>query len=150
MLEFVKLFQWKKVAIAFRSATRGLIYENTSSTRGILWKIPRPATLFPVNFAKFLRTSFLQNTCGQLLLLCPMALSDRELQPHYLKNICCWEIDCSKHYHLSKYFIKFPWTPSSTVKAIVTFKKNTNCKILKADGAIWAPPELISHNPLLF
>ena len=79
-------------------------------------KIPRPATLlkkrlwhrgFPVNFAKFLRTSFLQNTCGQLL-LCPMAFSDWELQSHYFKNICCWEIDCSKHYRLSKYFIKFP------------------------------------------
>ena len=42
-----------------------------AATRGVLW----PKTLlrlwyrcFPVNFVKFLRTSFLQNTFGRLLL----------------------------------------------------------------------------------
>ena len=43
----------------------------------------------------------------------------------------CPEISC-----LSKYFIKFPRTPSGTAKAIATFKETTNCKIPQAVGAI--------------
>ena len=93
---------------------------------------------FPVNFAKFLRTPFLQNTSGRLL-LCFMAFSDWEFLPQRFKNICYWKIDCGKHYRLSKYFIKFPRTPSGTAKAIATFKETTNCKIPQAVGAIWAP-----------
>ena len=40
---------------------------------------------------------------------------------------------------ISKYFIKFPRTPSGTDKAIATFKKTTNCEIPQAVSAIWAP-----------
>ena len=43
----------------------------------------------------------------------------------------CPEIRC-----LSKYFIKFPRTPSGTAKAIATFKETTNCKIPQAVGAM--------------
>ena len=48
-----------------------------AATRGLGHQRPRPATLlkkslwhrcFPVNFAKFLRISFLQSTFGRLLL----------------------------------------------------------------------------------
>ena len=43
---------------------------------------------------------------------------------------------CAEISRLSKYFIKFPRTPSRTAKAIVTFKETTNCKILQAIGTI--------------
>ena len=68
-----------------------------------------------------------------------MAFNDWEFLPQRFKNICYWKIDCGKHYRLSKYFIKFPRTPSGTAKAIATFKETTNCKIPQAVGAIWAP-----------
>ena len=68
-----------------------------------------------------------------------MAFSDWELLPLRLKNICCWKIYCGKYYRLSKYFIKFPRTSSGPAKATVTFKQTTNCKILQAVGAVWAP-----------
>ena len=91
-----------------------------------------------MNFAKFLRTPFLQDTSGQLL-LCFIAFSDWEFLPQRFKNICYWKIDCGKHYRLSKYFIKFPRTSSGTAKAIATLKETTDCKIPHAVGAIWAP-----------
>ena len=65
-----------------------------------------------------------------------MAFSDWEFLPQRLKNICCSKIDCGKYYRLSKYFIKFPRTPSGTAKAIATFKETTNCKIPQAVGEI--------------
>ena len=34
--------------------------------------------------------------------------------------------------------MEFPRTPSGTVKAIASFKENTNCKIPQAVGAITA------------
>ena len=40
-----------------------------AATGGVLWKKRPWHRCFPVNFAKFLRTSFLQNTSGRLLLL---------------------------------------------------------------------------------
>ena len=110
----------KRVTIAFR-----ISHQRSSMKDGL-----RPATLlkkrlrhrcFSVNFAKFLRTPFLQNTSGRLL-LCFMAFSDWEFLPQRFKNICYWKIDCGKHYRLSKYFIKFPRTSSGTAKAIATFK----------------------------
>ena len=134
----------KRVTIAFR-----ISHQRCSMKDGL-----RPATLlkkrlrhrcFSVNFAKFLRTPFLQNTSGRLL-LCFMAFSDWEFLPQRFKNICYWKIDCGKHYRLSKYFIKFPRTSSGTAKAIATFKETTNCKIPQAVGLL----ELISHNPMLF
>ena len=60
----------------------------------------RPATLFqrkllhscfPVNFAKFSRTFFLQNTSGQLI-LCFMEFSDWEILLQNFKKSCCWKI----------------------------------------------------------
>ena len=63
-----------------------------------------------------------------------MAFSDWEFLPQRFKNICYWKIDCGKHYHLSKYFIKFPKTSSGTAKAITTFKETTKCKIPQAPG----------------
>ena len=62
----------------------------------------RPATLqkkklwyrcFPVNFAKFLRTPFLQNTSGRLLLL--LAFQKRSLAALYEKR-CSWKF-CKIH-----------------------------------------------------
>ena len=115
----------------------------------------RPATLlkkrlwhrcFAVNFAKFLTTPFLQNTSGRLL-LCFMAFSDWQFLPQRFKDICCWKIDCGKHYRLSKYFYQISETPIGTAKAIATFKETTNCKIPQAVGAVWAPG---TDNPVLF
>ena len=134
----------KRVAIAFR-----ISHQWCSMKKDL-----RPATLlkkrvwhrwFPVNFAKFLRTSFLQNTSGRLV-LCFMAFSDWEFQPQRFKNICYQKIYCGKHYRLQKYFLRFPRTSSGTAKAIATFKETTNCKIPQAVGLL----ELISHNPMLF
>ena len=127
----------KRVAIVFR----------ISHQRYSMKKDLRPAVLlkkrlwhrcFPVNFAKFLRRPFLQNTSGQLF-LCFMALSDWEFLPQLFKNICFWKIDCGKHCCLSKYFIKFPRASSETAKGAATFKETTNCKISQAVSAIWAP-----------
>ena len=91
-----------------------------------------------MNFAKFLKTPFLQNTSGRLLLWF-MVFSDWEFLLQRFKNICYWKIDCGKHYRLSKYFIKFSRTSSGTAKAIALFKETANCKILQAFGAIWDP-----------
>ena len=127
----------KRVAIAFR-----ISHQRCSMKNGL-----RPATLlkkrlwhwwFPVNFTKFLRTPFLQNTSGRLL-LCFMAFSDWKFLPQRFKNICYWKIDCRKHYRLAKYFIKFPRTSTRTAKAIASFKETTNCEILQVVGAIWTP-----------
>ena len=68
-----------------------------------------------------------------------MAFSDCEFLPQRFKNICCWKIDCGKHYRLSKFFIELPRTPSGTAKAVATFKETTNCKIPHAVGAMWSP-----------
>ena len=74
-----------------------------------------------------------------------MSFSDWEFLPQPFKDICCWKIGkqvsitksfCAEISCLSKYFIKFPRTPNGTVKAIVTFKETTNCKIPQAFGAI--------------
>ena len=75
-----------------------------------------------------------------------MAFSDWELLPQHFKTICYCKIDCGKHYHLSKYFIKFPRTSSGTAKAIATFKETTKCKIPQAVGAIWASGTDFSYN----
>ena len=48
---------------------------------------------FPLNFAKFLRTSFLQNTFGQLLLDILQNICSTEYQPDYMIKIfkkCQW------------------------------------------------------------
>ena len=104
----------KRVTIAFR-----ISHQRCSMKDGL-----RPATLlkkrlrhrcFSVNFAKFLRTPFLQNTSGRVL-LCFMAFSDWEFLLQCFKNIYNWKIDCGKHYRLSKYFIIFPRTSSGTAK----------------------------------
>ena len=127
----------KRVAIAFR-----ISHQRCSAKKDL-----RPAILlkkrlwhrrFLVNFARFLRTPFLQNTSGRLR-LCFMAFSDWEFLPQRFKNICYWKIDCGKHYRLLKYFIKFSRTSSGTAKAIALFKETANCKILQAFGAIWDP-----------
>ena len=68
-----------------------------------------------------------------------MALSDWQYLTQRFKNICCWKIDCVKHYSLSKYFIKLSRNSSGTATAIATFKETANCKIPQAVGAIWAP-----------
>ena len=56
----------------------------------------RPATLlkkrlwhrcFPVNFAKFLRTPFLQNTSGRMLLKFPVLKTRTRVAPVYLNSI---------------------------------------------------------------
>ena len=92
-----------------------------------------------VNFSKFLRTPFYRIPLAD----CFCALwrfSDWQfLVPQRFKNICYWKIDCSKHYCLPKYFIKFPRTSSGTARAIATFKETTNCKIPQAVDAIRAP-----------
>ena len=107
----------------------------------------RPATLFkrkllhscfPVNFAKYSRTPFLQSTSGQLL-LCFIEFSDWELLPQNFKNSCCWKIGCGKHDRLRNNFIKFPRTSSGTAKTIAKFKETTNCKIPHAVSLIRAP-----------
>ena len=127
----------KRAAIAFR-----ISHQRCSMKNGI-----RPATLlkkrllrwrFPVNFTKFLRTPFLHNTSGRLL-LCFMVFIDREFLLLRFKNICYCKIDYSKHYRLPKCFIKFPRALSRTAKAIDTFKEATNCKTPQAVAAIWAP-----------
>ena len=104
----------KRVAIAFRSS-----HQRCSMKKGILKNFTkftgkhlcqslffnnvaglRPATLFqrkllhscfPVNFAKFSRTFFLQNTSGQLI-LCFMEFSDWEILLQNFKKSCCWKI----------------------------------------------------------
>ena len=98
----------------------------------------RPATLFqrkllhscfPVNFAKFSRTLFLQNTSGQLL-LCFMEFSDWEILPQNFKKSCCWKIGCGNRDRLSKYFIKFPGTSSEMPKQLLNLKKLLTVKLL--------------------
>ena len=100
----------KRVAITFR----------ISHQRCSMKKRLRPATLLKkrlwhrclaVNFAKFLTTPFLQNTSGRLF-LCFMASSDWQFLPQRFKDICCWKIDCGKHYRLSKYFYQISENPN--------------------------------------
>ena len=117
----------KRVAIAF----------GISHLRCSMKKDLRPATLlkkglwhrcFPVNFANFLRTPFLQNTSGRLLLSF-MMFSDWEFLPQRFQNVCYWKIDCGKHYRLSKYFTKFPRT--SQPKQLQHLKKPLTVKFIR-------------------
>ena len=129
----------KRVAIAFRSSYQSQNPQENACTRIsfsitlMVWRLELCLKkrlwhrCIPVNFAKSLRTLFLQNTSGRLL-LCFMAFSDWEFLQQRFKNICCSKINCGKHYRLSKYFIKFSRTLSRTTKAIATFKEITNCK----------------------
>ena len=90
----------KRVAIVFRiSHQRYSMKKDLRPT--VLLKKRLWHRCFPVNFAKFLRTPFLQNTSGQLF-LCFMAFSDWEFLPQLFKNIWFWKIDCGKHCCLSK------------------------------------------------
>ena len=127
----------KRVVSAFRiSHQRSSIKKGLSSATLLKKRLWRRCS--PVNFTTFLRTSFLQNTSGQLL-LCFMAFSDWEFLPQLFKNICCWKIDCGKYYRLSAYFIEFPRTLTGTAKAIPVFKETNSCKIPQTVGAIWSP-----------
>ena len=128
----------KRVAIAFRSShqpksTGKRLYQNLffnnvdGLTLGTLLKNEALAQVLSCEFCKVSKDTFLQNTSGRLL-LCFMAFSDWEFLQQRFKNICCSKINCGKHYRLSKYFIKFPRTPSRTTKAIATFKETTNWK----------------------
>ena len=133
---FVKLFQLKReFQLLSESATRGALWKKALGLQ--LWQ-RLWHRCFPVNFEKFLKTPFLQNTSGRLLLWF-MAFSDWEFLLQRFKNICYWKIDCGKHYRLSKYFIKFSRTSSGTAKAIASFKETANCKIPQAFSAIWDP-----------
>ena len=113
----------KRVAIAFRSSHQRC--SMIKFTGKHLCQDLRPATLlkkrlwhrcFPVNFSKILKTPFLQNTSGRLL-LCFMAFSDWKFLPQRFKNICCRKIDCGKHYRLSKYFIKISENPKWNIQS---------------------------------
>ena len=128
---------------------------SEAATRGILWpeacnfiKKDTLEQVFSCEFCEISKKTFFTEHSGRLL-LCFIAFSDRELLRQCFKTNCCKKIDCRKRYRLSKYFIKFPRTPSGTAKAIATFKETTNCKIPQAVGGIWHL-KLISHNPILF
>ena len=137
----------KKVAIAFR-----ISHQRCSMKKGL-----RPATLlknriwyrcFPVNFAKFLRTPFLQKTSGRLL-LCFMALSDWEFLPQRFKNICYWKIDCGKHYFYRNIVSNFREPQVEQLKQLLHLKKPLTVKFLRL-SVQFGLPELISHNSMLF
>ena len=89
----------KRVAIAF-----GISHETCSKKKVL-------QILQVLNFAKFLTTPFLQNTSGRLF-LCFMASSDWQFLPQRFKDICCWKIDCGKHYRLLKYFYQISENPN--------------------------------------
>ena len=90
----------KRAAIAFRMShqmySMKIDLRPATLLKKRLWK-----RCFPVNFAKFLRTLFLQNTSGQLF-QCFMAFSDWKFLLQRFKNICYWKIDCGKYYRLWK------------------------------------------------
>ena len=117
--------------------------ENTCVRVSILIKLQAQACNFikKETLAQVFSCEFCENSknTSERLLLCFMMFSNRELLPQCFKNICCCKINSGKHCPLSKYFIKFPRTPSGTAKAIATFKETSNCKIPQAVGAIWAP-----------
>ena len=70
------------------AATRGVLIEkvfleilqnsqeNTCARVSFLIKLQAATWYFPVNFAKFLRTPFLQNTSGWLLLFVPFEMRE--------------------------------------------------------------------------
>ena len=61
---------------------------------------------FPVNLAKFLRTPFLQNTSGRLLLL---SAFQKQLPEVFYEKRCSWKFRKIHKKHLR--FAKFPKTP---------------------------------------
>ena len=59
--------------------------ENTCARVSFLIKLRRWHRCFPVNFAKFLRTPFLQNTSGRLLLI-----MKHSVQFYCSRNLVTW------------------------------------------------------------
>ena len=94
--------------------------ENTSARVSFLNKVVglRPATLFkkrlwrrcfPVNFAKFPRTPFLQNTSGWLLLLCSRT-TIFYARPTAFFNPC--ERDLDRNFNILNYIMLIPYSHS--------------------------------------
>ena len=111
----------KRVAIAFR-----ISHQRCSMKKGLksatLFKKRLWHRCFPVNFAKFPRTPFLQNT-SERMLLCFMAFSVWEFLSQRFKTIAVGKstLPSIEFYQISR-------TSSETAKAIATFKETTNCK----------------------
>ena len=132
----------KRVAIAFRFSHQKYSMKN----------VLRPATLlkkrlwercFPVNFAKFLRTPFLQNTSGRLL-LCFMAF----IPPQRLKNICYWKSTVISIIVYRNILSNFREPQVEQPKQLLHLKRPLTVKFLRL-SVQFGLLELISHNPML-
>ena len=151
-----------RVAIAFRSS-----HQRCSMKKGVLTNFTkfkgkhlsqslffnkaaglRPATslkkrlwhrCFPVNFAKFLTTPFLQNTSGRLLLRF-MAFRDWEFLPQHFKNIIIV---------FQNVLLNFRESQVEQLKQLLHLKKSLTVKFIRLSMQ-FGLLELISHNPMLF
>ena len=136
----------KRVAIAFRF----------SHQKCSMKKVLRPATLlkkrlwercFPVNFAKFLRTPFLQNISGRPL-LCFMAFIDWEVPPLRLKNICYWKSTMISIIVYRNILSNFREPQVEQPKQLLHLKRPLTVKFLRL-SVQFGLLELISHNLML-
>ena len=119
---------WRKVFIEIWENSQENTYARASfSIKLQVWGLPLYQKrrlwhrCFPVTFAKFIRTRFLQNTSWRLP-LCFMAFRDWRLLPQRFKNICCWKIDCGKHSGADTGFRKRGGTSNSGRKTAGGFK----------------------------
>ena len=137
----------KRVAIAFRISD-----QRCSMKKGL-----RPATLlkkrlwhrcFTVNFAKVLRTPFLQNTFGWLL-LCFMAFSDWEFLPQPSKTFAIGKSTVVSIIVYRNILSNFRKPQVEQPKQLLHLKKPLTVKFLRL-SVQFRLLELISQNPMLF
>ena len=111
--------------------------ENTCTRVATLLKKRLWHKCFPVNIAKFLRTSFLQNTSGRVLLasdrsdlyrnfaLTIVVLSTKKLYPSFLKTVYVFQNICFKVKVLKMFKITSDWH----IKTCRPLKWRANLKI---------------------
>ena len=101
----------KGVLRNFTKFTRKHLYQSlffnkvAGLTLATLSKKETLAKVFSCGFCKICKNRFFYRTpldaCFCVLWRLATGISQR------FKSVCCWKIDCSKHYRLSKYFINF-------------------------------------------
>ena len=149
-----------------RCSVRKRVLRNLAKFRGKhLWQVlffnkvagPVPATLlkkrlwhrcFTVNFAKFLRTPFLQNTFGWLL-LCFMAFSDWEFLPQPSKTFAIGKSTVVSIIVYRNILSNFRKPQVEQPKQLLHLKKPLTVKFLRL-SVQFRLLELISQNPMLF
>ena len=104
---------------------QSLLFNKVAGRRATLLKRRLWHRCFPVNFSKFLRTPFLQNNSGRLLLFIA-ASQGGFIAPHICEIVCRKTLTIFKSCHYSRFYI----TIFSSFRKIETKDLNSDPRIL--------------------